>query len=259
MPPGVPYLACTATATKSVRLEVVSKLDMQGCEFVSTSPDRPNIFYEVRPRAELEVDMQPILHSLRVQRKQAPRALVYCRSLNTCSDLYAYFHHELGDSSYWPDGAPHLSDNRLFGMFHSNTPQHNKDVIMHNLAVPDGVVRVVFATVALGMGVNFKDVNLVVHYGAPQSLDDYFQESGRCGRGGGDAKAVVFWSPRDCPVKKEIATTHDAEVHAVRRYLENTTVCRRKWLLEYFDPMCAKPGRDSSSCCDVCAKLAQSV
>ena len=52
---------------------------------------------------------------------------------------------------------------------------------MHNLAVPDEVVRVVFATVALGMGVNFKDVNLVVHYGAPQSLDDYFQESGRDG------------------------------------------------------------------------------
>ena len=49
-----------------------------------------------------------------------------------------------------------------------------------------GVVRIVFATIALGMGVNLLDVNTVIHYGAPRSIDDYFQESGRGGRSGGD-------------------------------------------------------------------------
>ena len=139
-------------------------------------------------------------------------------------------------------------------MFHSSTPQHNKDVIMRSLAEPKGVVRVVFATVALGMGVNFSDINQIVHYGAPQSIDDYFQESGRCGRDGGNAKSVIFWKRSECPAKKEIKTTHDAELLAVRQYVENTAQCRCKWLLQYFDPKCAEPGVDPSYCCDVCIR-----
>jgi len=75
----------------------------------------------------------------------------------------------------------HVSENRMFGMFHSNTPQRNKDVILKSLTAPNGVVRIVFATVALGMGVNLLDTNTVIHYGASQSIDDYFQESGRGG------------------------------------------------------------------------------
>ena len=58
---------------------------------------------------------------------------------------------------------------------------------MKSLSKPDGVVRVVFATVALGMGVNMRDVNTIIHYGAPQSIEDYYQESGRGGRSGQQA------------------------------------------------------------------------
>ena len=114
-------------------------------------------------------------------------------------------------------------------MYHANTPQHNKDVILKGLLVPDGVVHVVFATVALGMGV---DVNSIIHYGA---LEDYFQESGRGGRSGGDAVSTIFWKLVDCPVKKQPTTIRDHKLITVRRYLENVTLCRRKWLLEYFD------------------------
>ena len=227
---------------------------MGGCEFVSTSPDRSNIFYEVLPRADVETDLQPVLKSLQEYKNQAPRVIVYCHSLNICSDLYAHFHFELGDGSYYPPGAPHVSDNRLFGMYHSNTPQHNKDVILRSLVSPTGVVRVVFATVALGMGVDLRDVNCVIHYGAPQSIDDYFQESGRGGRSGGDAKSIIYWKPADCPYKREPVTTRDHEVNAVRRYVQNTTDCRRRWLLEYFDHLCTLPSKDSKRCCDICAR-----
>jgi Lhr-like helicase len=55
-------------------------------------------------------------------------------------------------------------------MFHANTPQHNKEVILRSLTQPDGVVRVVFATVALGMGINLRDVNTIIHYGGAQSI-----------------------------------------------------------------------------------------
>ena len=92
--------------------------------------------------------------------------------------------------SYYPDGSEQISDNRLFEMFHSTTPQHKKNVIMRSLAIPDGLIREVFATITMGMGVNFSDISLVIHYGAPQSLDDYFHESGRCGRSGENVKCI---------------------------------------------------------------------
>ena len=254
LPSGVPYLACTATATRSVRQEVISSLDMVGCEFVSTSPDRSNIFYEVLPRTSIEMDLQPVLESLKQYKNQAPCVIVYCHSLNICADLYAHFLFELGNASYYPSGAAHISDNRLFGMYHSNTPQHNKDVILTSLVSPFGVVRVVFATVALGMGVGLKDVNCVIHYGAPQSIDDYFQESGRGGRSGGDSRSVVYWRPTDCPYKQQPVTTRDHEVNAVRCYLENTTDCRRRWLLDYFDSSLVVTGKNPKKCCDICAR-----
>ena len=87
--------------------------------------------------------------------------------------MYAHFLYALGEKSYYPSGAEHLSDNRLFGMYHSCTDEHNKQVIVHSFSQPDGVVHVVFATMALGMGVDFRNVYHVVHYGAPRSLNDW--------------------------------------------------------------------------------------
>ena len=101
-----------------------------------------------------------------------------------CADLYEHFLFSLGDSCYYPSGAPHVSDNRLIAMYHANTPSHNKDAIFHSMQKPDGVVRVVFATVALGMGINFASLNTTIHYGAPSTIEDYFQESGLMGQSG---------------------------------------------------------------------------
>ena len=120
-------------------------------------------------------------------------------------------------------------------MFHANTPEHNKEVILKSLDDPNGVVQVAFATVALGMGINLRDVDTIIHYGGMQSIDDYFQESGRADRSGQSAFSIVFWKPIDCPKRKELLNARDQEVAAVRVYLENTTSCRWKWLLQYFD------------------------
>ena len=247
-------MACTATVTRSVREEVVKSLEMAGCDVVSTSPDRPNIFYTVCKRTDMEVDMQPLVESLKKYNVNAPHTIVYCRSLIMCADLYAHFHYTLGKESYCPSGATQTSDNRLFAMYHAHTPKHNKEVVLKSMMKPEGVVRVVFATVALGMGVNLQNTNATIHYGAPQSIDDYFQESGRGGRSGENATSVVYWKPADCPLRTQPTTAHDHEIPSVRRYLENTSVCQRQWLLEHFDPLCAKPGSDPSKCCDVCLR-----
>ena len=177
-----------------------------------------------------------------------------------CSALYAHFHYTLGDSSYYPPGADHLSDHRLFGMYHSCTDEHNKGVIIDSFSKPDGVVRVVFATMALGMGVDFKDVYHVIHYGAPRSLEDYLQESGRVGRDGQQSYSKVYWKPADAPLKKDQSDHHNREVAAVRRFLEDTTTCRRYMLVSYFDRVMAAhlERSDRSQCCDNCRSLAHS-
>lgn len=247
-------MACTATASKSVKEEVIDILEMAGCAQVQASPDCPNIFYVVKRRDDVETDFLPLITTLREELVRTSRVLIYCQSLDMCSDIYADFHYELGECLYYPPGSPHLSDHRLFGMLHASTPEHNEDVILRSLLISDGVVRVVIATVALGMGIDFRDVNSVIHYGAPQSLEDYFQESGRGGRSGEDAVSTIYWQPVDCPVRKQPTTVRDHQLINVRRYLENITECRRKWLLGYFDH---KFDNKASRCCDVCSNKPQ--
>ena len=131
---------------------------------ISVSPDRPNIFYEVRTRTDVESDFSDLMCTLQHEMINTPRVLIYCQSLNVCSDLFAHFLYCLGATSYYPAAAAQLCENRLFGMYHSCTPQHNKEVILRSLQDPKGVVRVVFATVALGMGINLHDVNTIMHF-----------------------------------------------------------------------------------------------
>ena len=89
-------------------------------------------------------------------------------------------------------------------------------------------------------------VNTIWHYGAPTCIEDYFQESGRGGRSGEQAKSVVFWRPSDVLLRKNQSVAANAELATVRRYVENTAECRRVQLLCYFDPMLIKtlPCRD---------------
>ena len=117
--------------------------------------------------------MKHLVERLREHGNKAERVIVYCRSLNLCADLYERFHQSLGDASCHPSGATPVSDNHLFGMFHSCTPSHNKDVILESMQKEDGVVRVVFATIVLGMGVNLVGLNTIYHYGVPRSIDDF--------------------------------------------------------------------------------------
>ena len=98
VPAGTPLLALTATVTTSIEVDVIEKLDMLGCANVSVSPNRPNIFYEVKTR----IDLDHLVRSLKEDNIKAERVIVYCRSLNMCTDLYEYFHDALRDLSYCP-------------------------------------------------------------------------------------------------------------------------------------------------------------
>ena len=92
VPKGTPLLACSATVTHGIRQEVVQTLEMTDYDFISTSPDRPNIFYEVHTRTIIEDDMKDVVESLKTFKKCATRVIVYCRTLDMCANLYAHFH-----------------------------------------------------------------------------------------------------------------------------------------------------------------------
>ena len=127
-----------------------------------------------------------------------------------CADLFSHFSYEMGKSQYYAPSAPELSENRLFGMFHANTPQHTKDVIMGSFTV-----RVVFASVATGMGIDLHGVDIIIHYGAPSSIENYFQASGRRGQSGDSAYSIVYRTPKDCQtgdwIAKKEPAFHDQE------------------------------------------------
>ena len=247
-------MALTAIVTSKMRTDIILTLDMSGCQMISISPNRFNIFYGVQRRSTIDDDLEDIVDDIKKNSIYATRVIVYCRSLNMCARLYAHFLNALGTGSYYPPGSPEVSDNRIFGMYHSNTTDYNKKIIMESLSKSDGIVRIVFATMALGMGVNFSGITRIIHYGAPRTIDDYFQESGRAGRTGELSVSTVYWLPADVPLRKDTTDPHVAEAVTVRNYLENDQQCRRYQLLSYFDYSLANnlPSCNPTTCCDVC-------
>ena len=153
---------------------------------VKFSPNRSNIMY-VERRTDLETDFSESFSTLKEKHKDTLRVVVYCRTLMICADLFSRFSNEMGKSQYYPPSVPELSENRLFGMFHASTPQHSKDAIMGSLQDCYGTVRVVFASVAMGMGIYLHRVDTIIYSGAPSSIEDYFQASGRRGQSGDSA------------------------------------------------------------------------
>ena len=122
-----------------------------------------------------------------------------------CADLFSCFSYEKGKGQYYPLSAPKLSENRLFGMFHAGTPQHSKDVRMGSFQDCHGTVKVVFASVAMGMGIYLHGVSTIIHYGAPSSIEDYFQARGRRGRSGDSVYSIVYWTLKVCQTGDWIA------------------------------------------------------
>ena len=139
---------CTATVTHSVQHEVIQSLEMVDCEFISTSPDRPNNYYEVHPRTEIDRDMKTIICSLneKEHKNKAPRTAGHWTYVQT------YMPTSITSLAMTRTIHMEVTDNHLFGMFHANTPQYNKEVILESLTQPDGIVRVVFCNNSLGGG-----------------------------------------------------------------------------------------------------------
>ena len=239
--------ALTATATRSTRQAIASKLGLKRCRSVVMSPDRPNIRLSVKkisPSAGLEF-FAPLMNELSLKRIECGRVFVYCQKISICADLYLAFMHHLGTLAYWPDGTDHVSDNRLVGMYHSGTPEYNKEVILKSLEDPRGVCRVLFTTSAVGMGVDVKGLHLVVHWGPPTNAEQYMQEIGRAGRDNVESRAVLIYNGRQLRLCDQ----------AMLKYTKAPMGCgcRRAMLLSAFDEHVRYEYHPMHNCCDLCA------
>ena len=110
-------------------------------------------------------------------------------------------------------------------MYHRSTAQVNKDHVLSEFMKEDSKLRLVFATVAFGMGVDVPDIEVVVHWGAPRGIEQYAQESGRAGRDGRDAVSIIFFSGYDLAPGR---CTAEMKVFC------KTQMCYRKFLKNYF-------------------------
>ena len=242
VPRAVRMLALTATATSKLRTQVTLTLGMMDELVVSLSPCKPNIMYSVRKITTTSDTFLPMVERLRNERTTFPRTIVYCRRYDDCAELYQLFKDTLSADFTEPPGSPDLPMFRLVDMYMSCTEEVVKEEIIkaftHNTNL-----RVVAATVAFGMGVHCFGVREVIHLGVPDDTESYVQETGRAGRDGSPALALLLLKP---------GSNRHAE-RSIVEYSLNSAECRRNVLFHNFDRY-AHVDMGKCLCCDVCAK-----
>ena len=214
-----PVIALTATATTKVRDDIKKNLGIQDAPDFKSSFNRPNLYYEVRPKTK-DVDKEIIKF---IKSNPGKSGIIYCLSRKTVEELAEILQaNEISAKFYHA------------GMDSAVRSQTQDDFIMEK-------IDVIVATIAFGMGIDKPDVRYVIHYDIPKSLEGYYQETGRAGRDGGEGQCIAFYNSKDLQkLEKFLEGKPLAEQYIGRQLLHETTsyaessVCRRKLLLHYF-------------------------
>ena len=245
----VPFICLTATATDKTREVIVKELCMEEYVVVDSDPNRPNTKYSVvTPKTDnLYGWFEWLIRELETEQQNTEKVIIFCRRKEHMKELYELFAEHLGDKSYYrPTGTEPKDDrSRLFAMYHKRTHKLVKETIEKEFCKPDGIVRVLFCSIAFGMGVNVRNVYLDIHIGPSADVDDYLQETGRIGRDSQQMSHAVLLKFKGCTGTKNISKD-------MRSYVNNTTQCRREMLLAQFKSSAPKD-KVPHSCCDVCA------
>ena len=241
LPAGVHILALTATASRNLRIRVAKMLGMRNEHVVSLSPCKENIVYAVSTFKNIADTFHPLLTRLRTERVAFPRMIIYCRRYEECADLYIHFKEQLGDEFTEPCGIPDMPGYRLVDMYLSCTESCVKEEILAGIT-QQSVLRIVICTIAFGMGIDCPDIRQIIHVGCSSDVEMYVQETGRAGRDGLPALALLL-------NKKSSIRYADA---AIKEYVANTLQCRRDALFANFDSYVHVDSGTPCMCCDVC-------
>ena len=218
----VPLIALTATATTLTRLKIMQSLEMKKPCLLRESPNRQNISYAVKVvTPDPAKTFHAMLKDLKELKDNYPRTIIYCQTIKVTTFLYGFFHSELGSDMYVDNSMD--PKKRTVELFHSRIDILNREHILYSMGIPEGSVRVLIATIAYGMGIDCKDVKVVIHYGSSYNLETYLQESGRAGRNSAEhCRAVMLYS--------SLMMKHCSE--DIKSYAKDSSRCRRKLLLD---------------------------
>ena len=243
--PRRPVIAAfTATATEKVREDVKRILELRSPVEVVTGFDRPNLYFEVLHPEFKEAELLKLLETRR--RKSG---IVYCATRKSVEHICDY----LTDRGY--------AATRYHAGLEERERMANQDAFLYDEKT------VMVATNAFGMGIDKSNVNFVIHYNMPKSLEAYYQEAGRGGRDGSNADCILLYGPKDVQTarffiengsenedlteaQRDLIKKQDYErLEAMVTYCKTRT-CLRGWILEYF----GQKHPDACGNCGSCAK-----
>lgn len=216
-------------------------------KIISTCSNRENIFLEVKKVQKQEniECLQWIVNLLSVKGYNAPKIVVFCRSVDTAGLVYSELKRFLSKKN------SEIDPKKIIGIFHSNTKPKKKELVMTTLTTLDCPMRVVVATSSLGCSVNMKNVKYIVHFGLAYHLVDYCQQIGRAGRGETSiSHAILYNFPQG----------GSSISRSMRKYaLKANESCLRTALFTPFNENNEQvsPKQPSHLCCSFCATSCQ--
>jgi ATP-dependent DNA helicase RecQ len=233
---NIPVLALTATATKQVMDDICQQLGMKAPEIYRGSFFRPNLLLTFQKKGEGVNMRDAILKFIRQNKEQS--GIIYCWSRRNVESMVDFLRSKKISAL-----AYHA------GMTNNERKQNQEEFIRGN-------VDVVVATIAFGMGINKPDVRFVIHCDMPRTIESYYQEIGRAGRDGMDARCILFYSWADVMNYErfmkdhqdpELARSMQQKTVQLFRLAESST-CRHRAVISYFGDRI----EDCGSSCDVC-------
>ena len=215
----VPIICLTATATKKVQEDILKTLGITDANRFKASFNRPNLFYEVRPKTK-EVEKDIIRF---VKQRVGKSGIIYCLSRKKVEEVAQIL--QVNGLNAVPYHA---------GLDAKTRVKHQDMFLMENCDI-------VVATIAFGMGIDKPDVRFVIHHDIPKSLESYYQETGRAGRDDGEGYCLAFYAYKDIEkLEKFMSSKPVAEQEIGHALLQEvvgyaeTSMNRRKYLLHYF-------------------------